>query len=112
MGYSQGSAAATRLLNELCDGRIKHEHLEQIFGAVFLGCPKNPGPSAEVGHAILSLHCNGGKDPLTGLDGAKAHAAKFKDSTVWVNKGGGHEVSTPYIEPIRQFLLRCRNEAT
>eukprot|EP00929_Paragymnodinium_shiwhaense_P017805 TRINITY_DN12755_c0_g1_i1.p1 TRINITY_DN12755_c0_g1~~TRINITY_DN12755_c0_g1_i1.p1 ORF type:complete len:246 (-),score=32.00 TRINITY_DN12755_c0_g1_i1:195-932(-) len=107
-GYSQGAAATTQVLNELHKGKMASEHLKSVRGAIFHGCPRHPSPLPEVCTSVRSCHCNGTTDPLTSLQGAKAHAALFQDDTFFEFKGG-HEVHKSQQETVKQFLLQLKN---
>ena len=110
LGYSQGAAATTRVLNEVYSGQWPDNCLKGVEAAIFLGCPRHPEPSKEVGAAVEALFCNGDKDPLTSLKGAKEHAAKFENSHFFEYKGG-HDVRKNQQAPIRNFLLsRARSD--
>eukprot|EP00929_Paragymnodinium_shiwhaense_P017806 TRINITY_DN12755_c0_g2_i1.p1 TRINITY_DN12755_c0_g2~~TRINITY_DN12755_c0_g2_i1.p1 ORF type:complete len:257 (-),score=40.01 TRINITY_DN12755_c0_g2_i1:186-956(-) len=106
-GYSQGAAATTQVLNDLHKGKMASEHLKSVRGAIFHGCPQHPHPVPAVCTSVKSLHCNGTTDPLTSLEGAKKHAAAFKDGTFFEFEGG-HEVRKIQQEPVRQFLLQLK----
>jgi hypothetical protein len=108
-GYSQGAAAATQLLNDISDDTIKNANLNCIRGAIFLGCPTHPKASASVSNAVMSLHCNGNKDPLTKLSGAKAHAASFENDTFF-EYDGTHDIRKFCADPVRQFLLALQHD--
>lgn len=108
LGYSQGAAACTQILNEITKNKIKNNHLKCTRGAIFLGCPDYPKPDKQTGERIKSLHCNGKKDPLTSLGSAKKHAAAFKDDTFF-EYDGGHDVRKVCVPPIRNFLLSLRS---
>jgi hypothetical protein len=107
-GYSQGASAATQLLNDIFDGKIKNDNLKCVKGAIFLGCPNTPKVSASVSNAVRSLHCNGNKDPLTKLSDAKKHATQFKIDTFF-EFDGTHDIRKPCADPTRQLLLTLQN---
>lgn len=107
-GYSQGAAAATQLLNDIFDGKNDSANLKCIHGAIFLGCPEDPKVSASVSNRVRSLHCNGNKDPLTKLSGAKKHAAQFEHDTFF-EFDGTHDIRKPCADPFRRFLLTLQN---
>jgi len=108
LGYSQGAAATTQVLNEVFGGKWRNENLKCVKGAIFFGCPTHPRPSKSIG-GVKSLHCNGNKDPLTKLDGAREHARCFTDSTFF-EFDGGHEVKKQNVAPVRKFILSVRAE--
>eukprot|EP00928_Gymnodinium_smaydae_P054366 TRINITY_DN3814_c0_g1_i2.p1 TRINITY_DN3814_c0_g1~~TRINITY_DN3814_c0_g1_i2.p1 ORF type:complete len:247 (-),score=33.73 TRINITY_DN3814_c0_g1_i2:207-947(-) len=107
LGYSQGAAAASKVLNDVKSGKWKQENMNSIKGAIFHGCPEHPKILPSVGKTVKSLHCNGRTDPLTSLAGAKKHASAFKDSTIF-EFDGGHEVRKNQQEPVRKFLLMIK----
>ena len=88
LGYSQGAAATTQVLNEVYSGQWPDNCLKGVAAAIFLGCPHHPRPSNEVGAAVEALFCNGDKDPLTSLKGAKEHATNSKIVTFSSTKAG------------------------
>eukprot|EP00928_Gymnodinium_smaydae_P027185 TRINITY_DN2109_c0_g1_i3.p1 TRINITY_DN2109_c0_g1~~TRINITY_DN2109_c0_g1_i3.p1 ORF type:complete len:305 (+),score=32.86 TRINITY_DN2109_c0_g1_i3:161-1075(+) len=108
VGYAQGAAAATQLLNDVFAGRIKNENLKNIRAAIFLAVPqpgssRAPSASAEVGQKVKSLHCHGRSDGITSVAGARRHAAAFKNDTFHVYNGG--HALTSIAEPMKRFLL-------
>ena len=107
-GYSQGVAAATELLNNIFDGKETHSNLMGIKGAIFLGSPPTPAATVKTGQQVMSLHCNGNKDPLTSLAGARRHASPFKTDTFFEFEGT-HDIRTPCADPFRQFLLALKS---
>ena len=107
IGYSQGAAAVTQVMNDLYKGNMSSKYLKDVRGVIFQGCPSYPPPLQAVCDSVKSLHCHGISDPLTPLKGAKKHASLFKDSTFFEFRGG-HEVRSVQKEPIRRFLLNIK----
>eukprot|EP00928_Gymnodinium_smaydae_P027188 TRINITY_DN2109_c0_g1_i8.p1 TRINITY_DN2109_c0_g1~~TRINITY_DN2109_c0_g1_i8.p1 ORF type:complete len:306 (+),score=30.65 TRINITY_DN2109_c0_g1_i8:161-1078(+) len=111
VGYAQGAAAATQVLNDVNSGKIQNEKLKKIQGAIFLAVPtpgsdSAPSVSREVGQRVKSLHCQGRFDTINSVRGARRHAAAFKKDTFHVYMGG-HSL-TSLGGPIRRFLLSLR----
>jgi len=120
IGYSQGAAATTQILNDLYDTKMKNPYGTKHFldkasvrAAIFHGCPKHPKPNNEsIGQNVFALHCNGDKDPLTGLKEAKEHASNFGANGTFFEFEGGHEVQKVQQEPVRKFLLNVKGGET
>jgi len=104
LGYSQGAAACTMLMNDVLSGKVRNAKLAAVKGIVFLGCPSHPKPNDKLrAWSGSTLHCNGKKDPLTPLKKAKEHAQVLKNNTFF-EYDGTHGLRNPIVPPIRKFL--------
>ena len=108
LGFSQGVAAATELVNSVFAKTFENAHVcdSPIAAMILFGSPEHPLPSSEAAAAVKSLHINGDSDPLTPLAGARMHASSFHADT-FVEFQGGHTTHAGLNEA-RQFLLSLR----
>lgn len=112
LGFSQGAAACTQILNDVMKEKVQNNHLKCTRGAIFIGCPEVPGATKQTGERIKSLHCNGKTDKLVSVGTAKKHAKAFKDDTFFEFEGGHAPTGCFCVPPIRDFLLSLRSGAS
>lgn len=108
IGFSQGAAACTQILNDVLSGKLKSEYLNDVKGIVFFGCPNFPKPNNMTKEWNgQTLHVNGTNDPLTGLKGAQEHAKMFKNDTFFIYEGDHNFYNYPIVaSPFKKFMQK------
>merc|ERR1719203_401811 len=67
LGFSQGAAACTQILNNVADGQMKAPEFKDLRGAIMIGCPAFPRPDSTVAGRTKVLVINSAGDKLTSL---------------------------------------------